>query len=573
MQIIPNDPIEPKVEDIKRYDLDIRKLGPTRVAITLNSGTYLPAYSFTDSRYLAGGGFSIPLETAPEFYTKLKTNYSHLTFTIDDEVNKYIQSYLERERAAFLYATADDSDDISPELGPIQLRGFQKAAVKFFTFDDNNKILALDMGLGKTPIAIKTIEMNGWNALWLTKAALVPNLDREIRKCTNKSTIILNGRNPDESTYKSFLLAKTNHFILNYEVVGTEVVNEEGEVLSRPWTDTINLMAKMGKIDIIVADEAHLFKNMKAKRTKAILAMDVKRKMPLTGTPLVNRVKELYPLLNWVAPDTFHSEQSFLNTFDDGYGNAKDPRALQKALQPYLFRRAKKDVLKDLPAITRITHSVTLSPFHKKRYEDALDMLYRTIEGDEYEINNVLAQLTRLRQIVADAKVDHTIDYVKDTLENTDDKLLIFSNFTDPVRHIANELKCNAIYGDVHPEKRMQYVDDFNNNPSSRSLVLSIATGQEGLNLTAAKIVVFNDLSFVPKDHTQAEARCYGRMNDLHGATSVWLSIMKTVDDLLLNMIHRKMQRFEEAIEGTKVYQDAQESIMREFISALKNSR
>jgi len=556
--------------------MDIRKSGATRVAITLNTNVYFPAHRFNDYRFNHfGGGFNIPLEEAPHLYEVLQSDYRHYKFTIDEEVSKYITHYLERERQAYEFAIANDAPEIDHTLGPITLRPFQAAAFRYLNYNQDNKILALDMGLGKTAIAVKFAEDNNYRTLILTKAALIHNIDREIRKLTNKRPVILGGRVPDESCMRALLTKDIQYLLLNYEVVGTEITEERnGEtVTSYPWANFINIVSSANLLDLIVADEAHSFKNMNAKRTKSILKMNVKRKLPMTGTPLVNRVKELYPLLHWVAPETFSSEQSFLNVHDRGDGSPRNPKALQKALLPYMFRRAKKDVLSELPPINRITHTLELSPLHKKRYEDALEGVYKTIDGAEFDISNALVQLNRLREIVADAKADQTVEYLENFLEETDEKILVFSNFKMPAKQIAAELRCNVIHGDIPLEVRMKYVDDFNNNPDTRILVLTIATGQEGLNLTAASTVYFNDLPWTPKDITQAEARSYGRLVDLHGVTSVWASIENTVDEIILKILARKMAIFEQAVEGTKTYASEQDSILRELVDYLKNNR
>ena len=555
--------------------VDIRKAGTTRVGITLNRDVYLPAYRFNDYRFKDGGGFTIPLEEAPHLYEVLQSDYKHYRFTIDEETSNYITSYLERERKSFEYATANDAPEIDHTLGPITLRPFQAAAFRYLNFNDDNKILALDMGLGKTAIAVKFAEDNNYRTLFLTKASLIHNVDREIRKLTGKKPVILGGRYPDESCMKALLTKDIQYLLLNYEVVGTEITEEKNgkTTTSYPWANFLNVVSAANLLDLVVADEAHSFKNMNAKRTKSILQLKVKRKLPMTGTPLVNRVKELYPLLHWVAPDTFSSEQSFLNTHDNGSGAPRNPKALQKALLPYMFRRAKKDVLADLPPINRITHNVELSMLHKKRYDDALEGVYKTIDGQEFDINNALVQLNRLREIVADAKADATVEYLTNFLEETDEKILVFSNFKMPAKQIAAELNCNAIHGDIPLEVRMKYVDDFNNNPDTRILVLTIATGQEGLNLTAASTVYFNDLAWTPKDHTQAEARTYGRLGDLHGATSVWAQIDGTVDEIILKLLMKKMAIFEQAVEGTKTYASEKDSILRELMDYLKYNR
>lgn len=566
----------PSNPDIPRkVDLDIRKSGTTRVAITPNSGTYFPAYRFSDYRFGIGSGFTIPLEESPKLYRILTEEYKHFHYTIDEETSNYISSVLEKERLAYDFATANDAPEIDHSLGPISLRPFQAAAFRYLNYNDDNKILALDMGLGKTAVSLKFTETNNYRTIFFTKASLVNNLDREIRKLTDKRPVILGGRIPDDSTIKAFFNREFQYFILNYEVIGTEISNEKAgkDVVSYPWADLINAVSAAGFLNCVVADEAHSFKNMNAKRTKAILRMNVPRKIPLTGTPLVNRLKELFPLLHWIDPTTFPSEQSFLNTYDNGNGAPRNPKELQRALLPYMFRRAKKDVLTELPPITRITHIVSLSPLHRQRYDAALEMVYQTIDGYERDIQNTLVQLNRLREIVADAKADESVEYIQNFLEETDEKILVFSNFKMPAKQIAAEINCNVIHGDVPVERRMKFVDDFNTNPDTRVLVLTIATGQEGLNLTAASTILFNDLPWTMKDVTQAEARAYGRLIDVHGATSVWVEIEKTVDALINAILARKAKIFEQSIDGTNSYASEQQSVLSELIDYLKNNR
>lgn len=572
----PNNTSEDPTTEPRIIHLDIRKQSNTRVIITLAKDTYFPQYLFNDYRHNPfGNGFNIPLEEAPNLYNVLTSDYRHLNFTIDKATSEYIEATLNRERLTYDYAVANDAPEIDHTLGPITLRPFQAAAFRYLNFNQDNKILALDMGLGKTAVAIKFVEENNYRAIFLTKAALVANLDREIRKLTNTRPVILGGRVPDETCMKALFTREFRYFILNYEVVGTEIVTEvDGkESVSYPWTTLFNTLSSAKMLDCIVADEAHSFKNMKAKRTKAILRMNAPRKLPMTGTPLVNRLPELFPLLHWIAPTNFPSEQSFLNTYDNGSGAPRNPKQLQKALLPYMFRRAKKDVLTDLPPINRITHTVSLSPLHRERYDAALEGVYQTIDGKQFDINNTLVQLNRLRQIVADAKADHAVEYIQNFLEETDEKILIFSNFTMPVRQIAAEIDCNVIYGDIEMSRRMKFVDDFNNNPNTRALCLTIPTGQEGLNLTSASTIFFNDLAWTPKDHTQAEARAYGRLIDVHGATSVYCEIENTVDAVMNKLLLYKTHIIETAIEGTKEYAQAQQSIMMEVVDYLRNNR
>lgn len=560
----------------KVYQLDIRKYGATRVLVSLAAGTKLyPFGHLSDIRYVASGDFTIPLEESPKLYTLLKQNYSDYLYTIDNNCSTYIAMVLERENRMYKYMTAEDAPSIPVPFGPVDTYAHQRAAIKCLEESkDDNILLAVDMGGGKTLISVAYAERNNYRTLFITKAGLRHNLDREIRKLTGKKVVMLSGRYPDASTMAAFMDKNNRYFIINYEVIGTEETNEDGVVTARPWADAINIMGKMNMLDLIVADEAHYCRNILAKRTRALLAMDqVKHRLPMTGTPLVNRIKELWPLLNWIAPKTFDSEQSFINTYDDGTGAAKNPKDLQKALVPYMFRRATKDFIKDLPPLIRTTQYVELNSLHKSRYNKALEDVYIALNGNQQDITCALAQLNRLRQIVADAKVEDTIEYIQNYLEDSDGKILIFSNWQDPAIRISNALKCKVIYQDVKQATRMSYCDDFNNNPDTRCLVITIGTGREGLNLTGATSVLFNDLAWTPADHSQAESRAYARLNDIHGINSIYMTIQDTVDDLQNAILQHKMQIFKSAIEGTKEYAESQNSVMAEFVAQLKGMK
>ena len=555
------------------YDVDIRKHGATRVLVTMLTDRRISIHSMvSDARFQSYNAWTFPLEEAPKFYEKLSLQYNKLKLQIDDVTKEYIQRYLKRESTSFFYATAEDSDDMPHTFGPIETRPFQRAALKYLEFSDDNKILALDMGLGKTAVSLMFTERRNLRTLFITKASLIHNLDREIKKLTGKSPIRLSGKRPDNSTMQAFLTQSNQYFILNYEVIGT--IDNDGEPnMNRPWVDAINMMSQLGFIQCIVADEAHNCRNIRAKRTQALMHMNVKYKIPMTGTPIVNRVKELYPILHWIAPEQFDSEQSFLNAHDKGDGTAKNAKELQKVLLPYMFRRSKKDVLKDLPPINRILHNVELSLPHKHRYTEALKFFFLQWDGTKKDINSTLAQLTRLRQVIADAKSEASVEYVRDFLEESDEKILVFSYFVAPVTNIALHLECDCIYGDVPYGDRMKMVDKFNSDPSTRVLVIQMQTGQEGLNLTGAKNILFNDVGFVSTDIEQAEARCYGRLNDVHGATSIQLNVENSVDALLNGIIRHKMKLIESIIDGTNDYAKEQTFIFQDFVNKLEAFR
>ncbi len=541
----------------------------SRVAIYPRKGAYIPQYLFPSSQWLANG-FTVPMELAHKIPAILRERYPEERITIEPSLQVIIERTLQIERQSFALSTANDAE-IPEGVINVTPRPFQRAAIAY-GISQGSFLNSLDMGLGKTLVAAYLAEYNKAPTLWLTKAALVLNLERELRKLTGKKVCIFSGRYPTQEDYKAFLSGTFTHYIINYEIIGTcDKGENDSEV--RPWVELFNTMSSLGLIQQIVADEAHACKSTSALRTQALLRLKANRRIPMTGTAIVNRLSELWTLLHWVDPVRFNSESGFLATHARGDGSVKDPAALQKELSPYIFRRRSRDVLTDLPPVVRITHAIDMPATHLGRYKAALEMVYQAIDGNESDIANQLVQLNRLREIVAYSKTDATREYVENLLEeNPDAKVLIFSNFRQPAERIADALGVDCHEGGVAKWELMAMCDRFNSDPSVRAMTLTIATGQEGLNLTAATHVVFNDLAWTPKDHSQAISRAYGRLNDLHGATAVYVDVKDTVD-AFMNKLLEKKQGLVDTVDGVTAESVAQESIIRETIEWLKSNR
>ena len=562
------------MEIIRAPIAHVRKYGP-RIAIYPRIDIYIPTSLFPSTSYNVlddHRAYTVPSDIAHKIPSILKDRYPDDRITIEPELLASIERTLQVERQSFALTTAETAD-IPLDILSLIPRPFQRAGIAF-GLSQGSFLLSFDMGLGKTLTATYLAEHQNRPTLWLTKASLVLNLEAEIRKLTGKSVCIFSGRYPTEEDYKAFLSGKFSHYIINYEVVGTKdlEVKEEKEIASRPWVNLFNLMAQLGFIKQIVADEAHACKNPEALRTQALLRLNAEYRIPMTGTAIVNRAGELWTLLHWIDPKRFASETSFASTYLNE-GDVKDVKLLQKDLSPYLFRRRTKDVIKDLPSLIRITHTVELSPQFKSRYELALDNIYQALDGSETGINGILAQLNRLREIVADAKVDHTYDYVRSLLDEDDEaRVLIFSNYRLPGRTLAKRFNANCIYGDVPQWERLSFVNSFNADLSQRVLCLTVPTGQEGFNITGANTAIFNDLAWTPKDHNQAVGRFYGRLNDLHGGTAVYLEIDKTIDQFMNRLLEKKQEAID-TVEGMTGEAKASESMLSEVLGWLKGSR
>ena len=505
--------------------------------------------------------------------------YASYSIAYSKEALDLLNEQIERRKLIDELSKATDADIKVPLINGEMFHGFQRVALKFAQVTDYNCILALDMGLGKTPISIAISETLNARTLFVVPATLKTNTFREIKKWTGKEALILSGSAPDGLTVDCLIdkTKQTQYNIINYDIIGRETILEKStkigvpDVTMQKWVELIN----MSNFDLIVCDEIHYIKNMSSLRSKGVRGLKSPHKIGLTGTPIVNRPSELYPPLNVIAPNKFQRESDFLNAFMDREGNAKNVPRLHELLQDYMFRRKKEDVIKDLPPITRVNHFCTLSTKAQAHYDKALAGLYISLRNPSYQrnINSILAELTRLKQIISDDKIQTTVDLANTAWEETGEKVLIFSQFVETCNSIAGLLQDKlVITGHATDEERYERIDKFQKDDDTKFMVLSTKAGAEGITLTRAHTVIFNDLCWTPKDHRQAEARCYGRMSDMHGAIAYYVQAENTVDEMIGELLLKKLAIIEEVIDNIHTDQGDGASVAGELLDRLKRS-
>ena len=515
--------------------------------------------------------YSVSLAEAYKIPLILPNYNPTISFDYTDEVKEIFQKEASRRNELLSLSTATDAPEINDDIN-LTLRPFQKVAKKFALHLDGRAILAYDMGLGKTPIAISITEalQDAKKVLIVCPATLKTNWKREVRKATDEDCNILSGATPNELTIRSVLMPKHKYHIINYDILGRGSRDKDAKLFVSPWAKLINAAG----FDMIIFDEAHYTKNMDSGRSKASRELTSKYVLPLTGTPIVNRPSELFPLLHIVDPTNFPSYESFCGQwlYNDGK-TVRNETAFREMLSAYMIRRRKEDVIKDLPQISRLDHFIELSTPAKASYAKALEGVYISLRNPDYqrEINSILAQLTRLKQIVADDTAQHSVDLARDIYEETEKKVLIFSQYVGSCHTIHSQLEGSlCITGEDTDDSRYQKIDKFQNDPTVKYMVLSTKAGSEGLTLTAAHYVIFNDLCWTPKDHRQAEARCYGRMNDLHTATAYYMQAEGTVTEMIMSILRTKLEIIESTVDGMNKTAAEGQSIIADFLAQLK---
>lgn len=390
-------------------------------------------------------------------------------------------------------------------------------------------LLADEMGLGKTiqalTVAAIDFEMGlAQRVLVVCPATLKRNWADEIEQHTNFSYTLLEasrktGVNSERINGRRKALADFDDDILivNYELLTRHL-------------EAINAF----NFDIVIYDEAHYMKNRTATRTKAAKAIHARRYLLLTGSPMLNKVDDLWSLLNQVAPSDFPNYWVFVNRYCL-YGGYKDKQIvgvknegeLAERLGHVMVRRYKRDVL-DLPEKQYIRTVVDLTPDQRALYDQALQELAIDVPGmDPMEIENALVKFLRLKQICGTTacipgyadhsmKLDRAEEMIDEVIANGE-PVVVFTQFREVQRCLCERLEKRGLmnfqlHGDVKVAERVPVVQAWTkaaNGGQPGALVCMIQVAGVGLTLTAANKCIFLDKLFSPKLNEQAEDRLH----------------------------------------------------------------
>jgi SNF2 family DNA or RNA helicase len=491
---------------------------------------------------------------------------------------------------------------------PWKARPFQKAGIAFAEAVNLRFLNCDEMGLGKTCQAIgialrmreqKRVEtgdpLYNPNVLIVCPANLVSNWLAEIKKFAGEEGIQLSGRQPDKHIAMLMLKRKYTFYVMSYDSLRWNEEHEEmGEedmpdgtraIVKRktevwPWLEIMEILQP----ELVLADEIHYIKNVDAAQSQAMrrLAACAKGFGGFSGTPIVNRVDELWPLLNCVQPDIYNSFTRFCNSYSKDGRFPRNVGELHELLKPIMIRRYKRDVILELPEVEHIVRYHTLSKKAKKLYDKVLQGLYTVLAdwnpaeaGAEKKVPNVLVQIMRLKQVCAIDKINATAEFAVELYDSAPDnepnkKVLIFTQFVPIANAIARRLGGEAVVmtGQVSEVDRRAAEKEFQENPNIHFLVAS-AVAREGLNLTMGRHVVFNDLFWTPKDFMQMIGRCYGRISNMHGASAYYMLANPTIENWIWDLLDTKLMIIGQVVDGHEVTGD--ESIVKDLLKKLKS--
>ena len=358
----------------------------------------------------------------------------------------------------------------------------------------------------------------------------------------------------------------------------TKLYSENTRVYDLEIEDNHNYFANS-----VLVSNCHYIKNAQAQRTKLInhFVKDIDRLWLLTGTPMTSRPIDYYNLLSLVDSPVAKNWLAYVVRYCNGFQFQAGPRKvwnvmgatnleeLRDRTASTILRRLKEDVL-DLP--DKIITPIYIR-LKSKNYEEIMGEYYDWYDKNPDESKSLTVQfskLTKVRQVIADEKISHTIELAENILEQ-DKKVVIFCNFTDSLNKIVTHFGKSAVKidGSSSKEQRQFAVDEFQDNPKVKILVGNIKAAGVGITLTSGEAVIMNDLSFLPSDHSQAEDRGY-RYGQKNNVLVYYPLFENTVEGVIYDIINAKKQVIATVMGDNQNTADAAEEILKR-INDLRN--
>jgi len=501
-------------------------------------------------RQLKSGKVSLPkfralylddFEKSEEFYIQKNDEFCRLV----DKMQNYNQSKIRIPKA---------QKDI--------LRNYQKTGYKWLKNLSElgfGGILADDMGLGKTIQVITFIqsirEKEHRPVIIICPASLVYNWGAELNKFSDNLKYTLMVGTSD--TRKAILSEDLTDQILitSYDLLRRDIEEYSG----------IQFYCQ-------IIDEAQYIKNHNTQLAHAVKNVDSVVRFALTGTPIENRVSELWSIFDYLMPGYLHSYQRFHDIYEQQIMNNADEdvtKQLRSMIRPFVLRRLKKDVLKDLPDKIEEDYICQMEGEQEQLYRAHVERLRILLDNqtdDEFKKGKIqiLAELTKLRQLCCDpallyddyrdgsTKTQMCLDLISEAIEGGH-KVLLFSQFTSMLDILIKELnnkkiKYHLITGQTSKQNRSKQVEEFATD-DTKVFCISLKAGGTGLNLTAADIVIHFDPWWNVAAQNQATDRAH-RIGQDQVVTVYKLIAKGTIEERIIELQKRKKEIADSLLSG-----------------------
>ncbi len=480
--------------------------------------------------------------------------------------------------------TEDDFDFQIPSLLKAELRPYQYDGAKWLVKHYINGLgacLADDMGLGKTLqtlallchvkeqlgsevvtdakgtmqlnlFDVYTTQRKALTTLIIVPSSLIFNWEREVKKFA-PSLMLKIHTGPDRT--------KDYRALTNFDIILT----------SYPIAAKDEMLLEKINYEYIIIDEAHYIKNRDSKIFKALNRLQSKNKISLSGTPIENSLADLWSQMQFINPDILLTYPKFKKMYQDPIEKNKDENAateLKQLINPFILRRSKKEVLKDLPDMEELVYYCDMEDDQRELIESEKAKARNELLGANAENItkiHVFTALTRLRQLanhpmlIDEYSSISSCKYIEvtntiDTLVKSENKLLIFSSYIGQLEiyknyALENNINFAILTGDRSASDRKKAVDDFQNNTTCQLMFISIKAGNTGLNLTAANYVLILDPWWNPFIEEQAKARAH-RIGQERNVTVIKFITKDTIEEKILHLQDRKLKLAGEFIDA-----------------------
>lgn len=459
-----------------------------------------------------------------------------------------------------------------------QLRPYQEDGFRFLAFLSHNHfggILADDMGLGKT---LQTLTWLTWlklhrsseepfKCLVICPKSVMHVWMQEVRRHSQFLTI--STYDPITATPTTWAEAGTDILVANY----SQLRINRNFFIQQQWT-------------VAALDEGQYIKNPQSQTAKTAYALKSEYRIVITGTPVENRILDLWSLFAFAMPGLLGSQSAFKRQYKEK--DPDSPKRLFNRVRHFMLRRSKSQVAPDLPDRVEETLTCQMEGDQLDLYNAELKGVQESIQSirtnDEFnkERFNILSSLLRLRQICChprlidpayadmnSAKLEALLELVSE-LKDEGHKVLIFSQFVEMLEIIRGELEkldCNYLMLTGKTRNREELVDQFQEDESVTVFLLSLRAAGSGLNLTAATYVVLYDPWWNPAVEAQAIDRTH-RIGQENAVNAYRLTIKDSVEDKIQNLQLKKENLANEVVQEDSLNQILDLDRLRSILQA-----
>ena len=426
-------------------------------------------------------------------------------------------------------------------------------------------ILADDMGLGKTIQTISFI-LNNKNdkTMIITPASLVYNWKDEFRKFAPslKIACVHGSKSNRMEVLKNITM---------YDVILTSY-------------GTLNMDAEFYKnynFDNLIIDEAQTIKNSKSKVSQNVKSIKAKVRFALTGTPIENNYLEIWNIFDFLKPGYLFSQKEFKSKFLNN--NSEQIKYLKLIIKPFILRRTKNQVLKELPDKIERTFYVDMTKEQKNYYKLSLKKFIKQSKENTNSII-ILSLLTKLRQIALDpsiiddsynggsGKIDKALEVINKCVGNHK-KILVFSQFTSVLDKLKQKLDLideSYFYldGSTKSGDRVMLCNKFNNSKDVFIFLISLKAGGTGLNLTSAEVVLHFDPWWNPAVENQATDRAH-RIGQKNQVEVIKIITKDTIEEKMMKLKEDKNNIFASLLSDDNSYDINSTKLTKEEIKYL----